>query len=158
MVSKKRNKYRGVMKLNRIELEQEAVLISAYCDIISNIMIQEKELSLIKLYVYSFLYNKAVVNGWIPYSAHDKEEIMYKCLSCLSGLFEEFTTSINYIIAALDILCSTNDYSIIADHVIYSGVTKEPIIPSNLNFIYRAIDESKKYTDRQFLKEVIHNV
>ena len=146
------------MKVNKTELEQEAVLISSYYDIITTIMKSEKELSLIKLYVFAFLYNKAEYNGWNAYSNHDKEDIMYKCLSCLSGLYEEFTTSIYYIVAALDILRSTNDFSIKADHVIYSGTTIKHIAPANLNFIYRAINDSRKYTDRQFLKEVIHNV
>ena len=144
--------------MNKTELEQETVLISSYCDIITKIMKNEKELSLIKLYVFSFLYNKAEYNKWSVYSGHDKEDIMYKCLSCLSGLYGEFTTSIYYIIAALDILCSTNDFSIKADHVIYSGITRKNIVPANLSFIYRAINDSRKYTDRQFLKEVIHNV
>lgn len=146
------------MKLTRIELEQEAIIVSRYCDIISKLMEYASELSLIKLYTFAFLYNKTVSNNWNAYNGGNTKDVVYKCLSSLSGAFNELCQSIPFIIRALDILCKSKKMIVCDDYVKYPGIAKRNESIPILKIIYKALDESKYFTDRQFLKEVMRNV
>lgn len=146
------------MTLNRIELEQEVIIVSRYCDIISKLMEYASELSLIKLYTFAFLYNKTVLNNWNAYNSNNTKDVVYKCLSSLSGSFNELCQHIPFIIRALDILCQSKKLIVCDDCVKYPGIAKENKFPPILKIIYKSLDESRYFTDRQFLKEVMRNV
>ena len=144
--------------MTKLELEQEAIIVSKYCEIISKLMEYSSELSLIKLYTFAFLYNKAVSNNWNPYNGGNTKDVVYKCLSSLSGAFNEFCQNIPFIIRALDILCQSKKLIVCDNYVKYSGIPKRNMSLPILTIIYKALDESKYFTDRQFLKEVMRNV
>lgn len=144
--------------MTKLELEQEAIIVSRYCEIISNIMEYSLELSLVKLYTFSFLYNKTVSNNWNPYRGNNTNDVVYKCLSSLAGAFDEFCQNIPFIIRALDILCQSKRLKVSDNYVKRSGISKKSAYLSILTIIYKAIDESRHFTDRQFLKEVMRNV
>ena len=146
------------MKLTRIELEQEAIIVSRYCEIISKLMEYASELSLIKLYTFAFLYNKTVLNNWNAYNGGNTKDVVYKCLSLLSGSFKELCQHMPFIICALDILCQSKKLIVCDNYVKYPGIIKKNASLPILAIIYKALDESKDFTDRQFLKEVMRNV
>lgn len=146
------------MTMTKTELEQEAIIISEYCEIIIKLMEYISELSLIKLYTFAFLYNKAISNNWNAYKGNNTNDIVYKCLSSLSGAFDEYCQNLKFIIRALDILCKSNKLQVFGDYVKYTETIKRNTPSSILSIIYKALDESKFFTDRQFLKEVMRNV
>ncbi len=158
MVWKKLKEYLGVMKLTRIELEQEAIVVGEYCEIIINLMEYVSELSLVKLYTFAFLYNKSMSNNWNAYNGQNSTDVIYKCLSSLSGAFDEYCKNITFIIRAVDILCKADKIQVIGGYVKHENKVKRKVSSSVLSIIYKALDESSFFTDRQFLKEVIRNV
>ncbi|PDJ96212.1 hypothetical protein AKG26_13355 [Listeria monocytogenes] len=73
----------------------------------------------------------------------------------MTGKYEDFIQNIKYIVKALDILiCNQIIYS--ENDLIYSNIQGQS--PEPTDFLSRVIKESFLYTDRQFMKEVIHNV
>lgn len=140
----------------KIELDSEILQISLYCEIIIQILSLHKQLSLIKLIVFSFIIKN---KNQCVYTSKDTNEITYKCLSILSGQFKSFLNDIPIIIKSVDILHKNNRISVKNSVVIPVHITfaTNQIYDTN-DFFYKAISESKYIPDKHFLKEVINNV
>lgn len=145
--------------MKNIKFEAEAIQVSIYCDIISNILNKHKELSINKVLVFSYLIKKS---RFIPtgiYNANNTQDIIYKCLSQLAGDYEDYCNNIEFIIKAIHLL-NNKQLVLIKNNILYSPV--ETIINNAIykesKFLEKAIEASKKMTDKQFMKEVIHNV
>lgn len=142
-----------------IEDEAEILQVSRYCEIIIQILAINKSLSLVKMLTFAFLLKNQVYLKQNLFPANTSVEIVYRYISALSGQFKEFLNNIPYILNAIHLLKSDNRITI------NNSIIKAIRIKMSLNqmydesaFIYKVINESKKMTDRQFLKEVINNV
>lgn len=138
-----------------IIIKAEMLQVSQYVEIIKNTVSTYPGLSIFKL--TTFCYLKKNEKGYYKsiHSNKDSKDLVFKCIAQMTGKYEDFIQNLKYVIEALDIL--------ICNHIIYS---KNGLIYSNVlervsvsaDFLSKAIVESFLYTDRQFMKEVIHNV
>lgn len=145
--------------MKRIEIEMELIQIGIYCNIISDLINKYEQLSIIKISVFAYLIKK---NKFIPnkvYTANNTQDIISKCISLLSGDYEEYCKSMKYIIKSMDILISANKLCVKNDLLIRNENTRvEKSIYVRDAFLENTIKSSNKISDRQFLKEVIQNV
>lgn len=145
--------------MKRIEIEMELIQIGIYCNIISDLINKYEQLSIIKISVFAYLIKK---NKFIPnkvYTANNTQDIISKCISLLSGDYEEYCKSMKYIIKYMDILISANKLCVKNDLLIRNENTRvEKSIYVRDAFLENTIKSSNKISDRQFLKEVIQNV
>ena len=145
--------------MKRIEIEMELIQIGIYCNIISDLINKYEQLSIIKISVFAYFIKK---NKFIPnkvYTANNTQDIISKCISLLSGDYEEYCKSMKYIIKSMDILISANKLCVKNDLLIRNENTRvEKSIYVRDAFLENTIKSSNKISDRQFLKEVIQNV
>lgn len=137
----------------------EALQISVYCNVICYITSKHKNLSLIKLIVYSYLIKQNKVLEIKAYDGRDKKELVYKSLSLLAGDYASFCSNIPYILKSIDLLITTK--KIIDNNGLYSYIGNANLLTNiceESTFISKAIEESYVVNDVQFLKEVIYNV
>lgn len=142
-----------------IEIEAEVLQISRYCEIIIQILSINKSLSIVKILVFAFILKNNVYLQGNLYSANTSIEIVYKCISTLSGQFNDFLSNIPFILKAIHILKTDGRISI--DNSLIKPMRIKNVLNQmydETSFVYDAIKESKKMSDRQFLKEVISNV
>ena len=144
--------------MNNLELKQEAIVISEYCFAIKKILSSITELSLIKLYTFAYIYNKTSFNKWSAYSGLDTTNTVYKCLSCMSGLFDDYCQNLKYIIYALDLLIMSNHVELKEGYASFTDNNVEKSTSAYYSNLFKAVSDSVVFTDTQFLKEVIHNV
>lgn len=143
--------------MKNLEMQMELIMISSYCDIIYKILSEHKNLTVNKIMVFSYLVKKEKYIHKNIYTAHNKNDVILKCLSQLSGVFNDYCENIRYITIAIHLLITSN-------RILINGT--ELMWPSNMAiekwdespFMKKAIEESKTYSDRQFLKEVMYNV
>ena len=139
---------------DKLSYQIEAVQIGLYCDIIQSILCYNPSLSVIKLLTFCFIIKKNHTLHFECYTANNKNDLVLKALSQISGRSKELYSQIPFIIKSIDILitsgfCENHFNEVLATAKIKPGET------SISNFIKSAIDESISYTDKQFLKEVI---
>ena len=139
-----------------IELTAEILMISRYCEIITQILYINKALSLVKLVIFSYIVKNIDL---CTYTSKDSNEVTYKCLSMISGKFHLFLDNLPIIIKALNILNKNNRIKIEKNIVypMHSVFALNQIYEEN-SFIYKAIKDSKNIPDKYFLKEVVSNV
>ncbi|AVQ37750.1 hypothetical protein C7M56_03250 [Clostridium botulinum] len=143
------------MSKNRILTE--AIIISRYCDIILGILQKHNNLSVNKILVFSFLIKKNRFNDKEVYSINNSKDILLKCISKLSGAFQDYCNEIEYILKAIHLLIQNEDLIIEEEQIKYNCRNNELIYIEN-KFIEKCIKESYKMTDRQFMKEAMQNV
>lgn len=110
--------------MKRIEIEMELIQIGIYCNIISDLINKYEQLSIIKISVFAYLIKK---NKFIPnkvYTANNTQDIISKCISLLSGDYEEYCKSMKYIIKSMDILISANKLCVKNDLLIRNENTR----------------------------------
>ncbi|APB70178.1 hypothetical protein PPYC1_07320 [Paenibacillus polymyxa] len=147
--------------MSKLKLETEVFQVSIYCDIILNLIIKHKILSVNKLLVFSYLIKK---ERFIPndiYNGNNTRDIIYKCISVLSGDYDEYCSSIPYIIKAIHLLNIKGQIGL-ENNQLYclsepEKSTDKPIYRESL-FIEKAIEESRKLSEKQFMREVMNNV
>ncbi|MFY0517855.1 hypothetical protein ACOMCU_08475 [Lysinibacillus sp. UGB7] len=137
--------------------EMEVILLSNYCEIVVDILKKHKNLSIIKIAVFSFITKKNKFFKTNIYNLSNKKEIVLKCLSLLNGVFDDFCNDLKYIIAAIDLLVKNHRIEIIGQELFYNKNIEISLLDSE-NFIDLAIRESSLYSDEQFLKEVVSSV
>ncbi|MDM5336368.1 hypothetical protein QUF84_03860 [Fictibacillus enclensis] len=142
------------MKKNIYE-ELEIILLSTYCNILVDILKRHKSLSLIKTITFSYLLKKNKYMKSSVYTTSNKNDVVLKCLSLLSGLFKDYNDNIPYIIKAIHLLIDSKVLTEESGELIYS---EQVVTEVESSFIHLAIKESKRYSDMQFLKEVVKNV
>lgn len=140
----------------KLILQLEIINISSYIDIILNILIKHNSISINKLIVFAYLQKK---NRFLPkslYGTTTTNDVLLKCLSQLSGLFDDYCKNIPYIIKSIDLLIANNSLNI--DEITITLNKTTPQFPYKKTFLDNAIEQSKYISDRQFLKEVVKYV
>lgn len=142
-----------------IELQAESIQLSIYSEIILNALSTHKELSLMKTIVFAYLIKQHKLESYQVYDGRHTSDVLFKCLSLLSGNFEEYCNSVEYIIKSVDLL-HKNNLIVIDGEILKSNEDFRNLInKKNENpFLNKAIEESKSWSDKQFIKEVLSNV
>jgi hypothetical protein len=143
--------------MNDNELKMEMLLISNYCEIIIKILSVHKNLSVNKTLFFAYLLKKSQFNFNEINRPNASIDILLKCVSQISGAYTDYCENISYIIKSIHLLLNVKKILINGSELIYC-VTDYTVKDYNNKFIEKAIIESEKYSDRQFLKEVINNV
>lgn len=146
-------------KMKNLELKAETIQISVYINIILNILQKHNELSLSKILFFSYLIKK---QNFVPekiYTAKNTREIVYKAISLVSGEYVDYCANIQIILKAIDLLIENKKVKYY-NFILYGieDSLNEKNIYQESAFIGKAIDESKKMSEKQFMKEVISNV
>lgn len=145
--------------MQNLELESEVIQISMYMDIILNILKKHNELSIIKIMLFSYIIKKEMFRFGKIYTAGNTQNIVYKAISLLSGEYEEYCKNIKFIIKAIHVLKLNKQVKLdgcilcLAD-----SINLDSKIYLESPFIEKAIEVSKRMTDRQFMREVMANV
>lgn len=140
-----------------LQMQIEAIQIASYCEVIQNIMIECRNLSVIKLSTFSFIAKKQKLLEIECFSGRNTVDLVLKALSQISGRHTEFFEQLKFIFPAIDILIE-NEICSIHENEVVCELPKSGKSSLISRFLYDAIFESKTYTDRQFLKEVVEIV
>ena len=142
---------------NKTELKTEALLVAKYCSIIKQILNVHKQLSVNKILFFAFLLKNK--NNYISsiYNAKTTTDVVIKAIAQISGNYNEYCKNIKYIIEAIHLLIKNEDI-IIQDSILLIKQANSFGESYDDNFIKSAIIQSEKFSDRQFLKEVMNNV
>ena len=137
-----------------LDLQIEVVQISIYCEIIKNILLKHRSISAIKAACFSFVIKKRDHLRGSIYRGNNKVDLVLKFLSQVNGLFDDLCDQLPYIFQAIDLLvqdgfCEAHEGELIC---LAANLTKAMDYDA---FVEAAIQESKLYSDRQFLREVI---
>lgn len=142
---------------NILDLQIEIIQSSIYCDIIKRLLLQHRNVSIVKVIVFSFIIKKQQYLQKNIYNGRNRDDLILKFLSQASGLFDELCDQLPYIFQSIDLLVK-NDFCIVHEgELICNSIHKQGISGFDA-FTNSAIQESKVYSDRQFLKEVINIV
>ncbi len=142
---------------SELDLEIEAVQVSVYCNIIKDIIVAHKSLSIIKIASFSFIIKQRQKYTMRIFTAHNKTDLVLKFLSQAQGLFDDFCNQFPYILQAIDILVNANICEVHNGELLYIGSHKCSYTKFD-SFTESALQESQNYTDRQFLREMIRIV
>ncbi|QTB24007.1 hypothetical protein J1907_08120 [Lysinibacillus sphaericus] len=143
----------------RLNDEIEALQISFFSEIILDILSRHEELSLIKVSLFAYLIKSNRSNIYRIYNGKTSNDLVYKAVSLLSGEYQTFCKSMPYILKAVHLLISIQKISEENQilKVCKSDINKISIFKEN-SFIDKAIEASKKMSDKQFTKEIINCV
>lgn len=142
----------------KIEQEMEIRQISMYCDIIKNVLKEHHSLSIPKMCVFSFLIKQECVIDSAIFMNTITTNIVSKYLSLLIGKFEQFEKSYEFIFKALNILIVN---SVIRNQEGVLSLVKietSSTLYEEREFTKKVIEESKKWSDKRFMREVLYNV
>jgi hypothetical protein len=135
--------------------EREIIIVSFYTHLIQNILKEHEKLSVLKILVFSFLMKKQKLTLKI-YNSNNKNNVMLKLLSQLSGEFMHFINDLEFLFKSIDILVKSNKI----EH--FDGILKikdfEYELKDKKDLVYKAINESKYYSNEQFMREVLYYV
>ncbi len=139
--------------------EYEAVQISVYIDVGYTILKEHNDMSIIQLAFYMYALNKTRFFEKEIYTARVKNNIVKKAISVISGDFEGFSNAMPYILKALHIMNQSQIVKIEKQFIHLEGNHFKNVGCFKLsNFENKAIMESKRWSDKRFIKEVLHNV
>lgn len=111
-------------------------------------------MSIIKVLPISFIIKKRQYLQGSIYRGNNRTDLVLKLLSQASGLFDDMCGQMPYIFQAVDLLVKDGICEVYEGEIIYIA-TDHPKAVDYDAFTEAAIQESKSYTDRQFLREVI---
>ena len=137
-----------------LDLEVEIVQLSKYLEIAKKLLLKYRHISIIKLYLFCFYIKKQEGLRINIYTAKNSEDLVLKFLSQISGRFDELCEQLPYYIKSLDILILNNICSL-HDGELFCSLPDDACDDTFDQFTHSVIEESKQYSDRQFLKEVI---
>jgi hypothetical protein len=145
--------------MRKIELEVETIQLSIYCDIIVQVLKKHQELSINKILLFAYLIKKQRLIPFKIYTGNNTQDVIYKCISLIAGEYHEYCNSIQYIIKSIHLLITEKKIHLDNNLLRCPKDTKiGKVIYDEDMFIEKAIEASKKMTDRQFMKEVMYNV
>ena len=146
----------GLKNMNK---EYEAIQIGVYIDAVYTILKEHKDMSLIQLSFYTYILNKTRFFLEEIYTARVKNNIVIRAISVISGDFEGFSNAMPYILKALHIMNESKIVSIEGQivHLIDKQFKNVKCFKIS-NFENKAINASKGWSDKRFIKEVLHNV
>ncbi|MEX3615461.1 hypothetical protein [Paenibacillus glucanolyticus] len=145
--------------MRQLKIEVESIQVSIFCEIVLDILRKHRRLSINKTLVFAYLIKK---ERFIPnsvYNGNNTQDIIYKCLSLLSGDYLEFCNSVEFIIKAIHIL-KTRGIIIVENDLLFfkDNLSASQSIFKETKFLEKAIEYSKGMNERQFMKEVTNNV
>ena len=88
------------------------------------------------------------------YRGNNRTDLVLKLLSQAIGLFDDMCEQMPYIFQAVDLLVKNGICEVHEGEIIYIATSHQKAVDYDM-FTEAAIQESKSYTDRQFLREVI---
>lgn len=145
--------------MRSLKFEAESIQISIYCDIILAVLNKHMELSVNKMLFFAYIIKK---DRFIPgkiYGGNNTQDILNKCISLISGDYVEYCNSVEFIIKAIHLLETTGKIQLennrlrrLKEKGVHKAIYEESL------FIEKSIESSKKISDKQFMREVIHNV
>lgn len=143
--------------MKQIKLEEESMMTAEYSYIIIGLLRKHKNLSVIKIILYSYLLKKQKYYRNPLFTGNNSTEVVFKSISMLSGMFIDYCENQKYIIQALHLLITNKDIELIDNSI---NVLNKTLEVENIDdkFIDIAIEESKKFSDRQIMKEIVTNV
>lgn len=144
-------------ELQMLDWQVEATQVSIYCEIIKNILIKHRNLSVIKILAISFVIKKYEYLNITCYSAKNKSDLVLKFLSQATGRYDEFCLQISFVFQAIDLLIH-NGACELKENEVVCKLPADREIENYGMFTTSAIEASRNYTDRQFLKEVLNIV
>lgn len=145
--------------MQNLELEAETIQVSIYTNIVLNILKSHKELSVNKILLFSYLIKKEKFRLGKIYNANNTQDVVCKAISLLSGEYVEYCENIKFILKAIHLLVISKRIEL--NGCLLSWINGQKVAKSLYQespFIEKAIEESKKMSDRQFMKEVTSNV
>lgn len=145
--------------MKNLELETEAIQIGIYSNIVMNILKINSHLSVNKIALFSFLIKKDKFKLGKIYTANNSQDVVCKAISMISGEYENYCKEIVFILKTIHLLiqdCKVENKGHLLS--LCEGITIEKALYPISAFIEKAIEESNKMTDRQFMKEVTSNV
>lgn len=134
--------------------EIEAVQISIYCEIIKNLLVCHRSMSIVKVVAFSFAIKKVAYLQSECYTARNRSDLVLKYLSQISGCYDELCEQLPYILESVDLLIKSSVCELHETELLCNCSTDNNVEDYG-SFTVAAIEESKDYTDRQFWKEVI---
>lgn len=150
----KKMKYKNNQIDDILDTQIEIIQISIYCDIVRNLLSNARSISIAKIVPFSFVIKKRNYLHGSLYKGNNKSDLVLKFLSQASGLFDELCNQMPYIFEAIDLLVQDGFCEIHEDELICCNVNQQGTKNYGM-FTEAAIQESKEYSDRQFIKEVI---
>mgnify|MGYP006966748920 FL=1 len=140
-------------------IEFEAYQISVYCDTVYMLVKQHKDISVAKLIFFTYAINKERFFDKDVYNAKNTQNILNKEISTINGDFVGYANATPYILKAIHILAKADKIRI-EDNIVHIFDTKFSYAKCNSEstFVYNVIEESKTWTDKRFMREVLHNV
>lgn len=145
--------------MNELEIETEIVQISSYCEIICCILKTHRILSINNVIFFSYLIKQKKFTFKEVYSGNTKRDVIFKCISLLSGEFEDYCNSISFIIKSIHLLILNDKIKLSNGLLILNNEEGNVSRIYELNiFINKAIEESRNLTEKQFMREVMRCV
>lgn len=77
-----------------LDLQIEVIQISIYCDIVKNLLLKHRSISVIKIISFSFIIKKRQHLQGSVYKGNNKVDLVLKFLSQACGLFDELCEQI----------------------------------------------------------------
>lgn len=137
----------------------EAYQIGVYCDTVYMILKKHSDLSIAKLTFFTYAINKERFLDREIYNAKNTKNILSKEISTINGDFAGYANSVPYIIKAIHILSQVKIIKIEGNvaHLVDADY-RYAKCNSESKFVYNVIEESKTWSDKRFMREVLHNV
>lgn len=143
------------MENNNLEIYQ----LSIYCDTVYTILKQHRDLSIVKLIFFSYVINKERFFNRCVYNSKHTTDILSKEISTINGDFVGYANITPYIIKAIHVLTQAKKIKIEGNiaHLMddeYKCVNRN----EESKFVFNVIEKSKSWSDKRFMREVLHNV
>ena len=137
----------------------EAYQISVYCDTAYMIVKQHKDISVAKLVFFIYAINKERFFDKDVYNAKNTQNVLSKEISTINGDFVGYANATPYILKAIHILSQAEKIRV-EGNIVHLLDSEFDYIKCNSEskFVYNVIEESKSWTDKRFMREVLHNV
>lgn len=137
----------------------EVYQMSVYCDTVYMIVKQHIDISVTKLVFFTYAINKERFFDKEVYNAKNTQNVLSKEISTINGDFVGYANATPYILKAIHILAQAEKIKIEGNIVhLLDPKFKYAKCNSESRFVYNVIEESKSWTDRRFMREVLHNV
>lgn len=137
----------------------EVYQISVYCDTVYMIVKQHKDISVAKLVFFTYAINKERFFDKDVYDAKNTQNVLSKEISTINGDFVGYANATPYILKAIHILAQAEKIRVEGNIVhLLDPEFSYAKCNSESKFVYNVIEESKSWTDKRFMREVLHNV
>lgn len=140
-------------------VEFEVYQISVYCDTIYMLVKNHKDISVAKLVFFTYAINKERFFDKDVYNARNSRKNLSKEISTINGDFKGYANATPYILKAIHILAQAKKIRV-EDNIVHLLDLEFNYAKRNFEskFVYNVIEESKSWTDKRFMREVLHNV